>query len=106
MESAKGNGLNPEAWLNHILSVQPDHFARNPAASIDELMSWTDIMYPQFGLQRALLSAYVMGRSRLAVLVSVHPCSPEKRGTMIWLALIAGNCALRLAIPFKTCDNA
>ena len=50
LETAKANGLNPEAWLNHILSVLPAHFARNPAASIDDLMPWTDVMHQQFGL--------------------------------------------------------
>lgn len=50
LETAKANGLNPETWLNHILSVLPDRFARNPDASIDELMPWTDVMHRQFAL--------------------------------------------------------
>ena len=50
LETAKANGLNPEAWLTHTLSVLPDRFARNPAASIDDLMPWSDAMYQLFGL--------------------------------------------------------
>ena len=50
LETAKANGLNPEGWLNHILSVLPDRFARNPAAAFDDLMPWTDVMHQQFGL--------------------------------------------------------
>ena len=47
LETAKANGLNPEGWLNHILSVLPDRFARNPDAFIDDLMPWTDVMHQQ-----------------------------------------------------------
>ena len=50
LETAKANGLNPEGWLNHILSVLPDRFARNPAAAFDDLMPWTNVMHQQFGL--------------------------------------------------------
>ena len=50
LDTAKANGLNPEAWLTHTLSVLPDRFARNPAASIDDLMPWSDVMYQLFGL--------------------------------------------------------
>ena len=50
LETAKANGLNPEAWLTHTLSVLPDRFARNPASSIDDLMPWSDAMYQLFGL--------------------------------------------------------
>lgn len=38
LETAKANGLNPEAWLNHILSVLPDRFSRNPEAAINDLL--------------------------------------------------------------------
>ena len=50
LETAKANGLNPEAWLTHLLSVLPDRFDRNPDAAIDDLMPWTDVMHQQFTL--------------------------------------------------------
>ena len=50
LETAKANGLNLEAYLNHLLTVLPDHFAQKSAASIDDLMPWTDVMHQQFGL--------------------------------------------------------
>ena len=30
LETVKANGLNPETYLNHILTVLPDRFARTP----------------------------------------------------------------------------
>ncbi|MBQ8081467.1 MAG: transposase domain-containing protein, partial [Clostridia bacterium] len=30
LETAKANGLNPEAYLNHLLSVLPERFAADP----------------------------------------------------------------------------
>ena len=50
LETAKANGLNPETWLNHILSVLPDRLARNTDAPVDDLMPWTDVMHLQFAL--------------------------------------------------------
>lgn len=50
LETAKANRLNPEAWLNHVLSVLPDDFTRNQAASINILIPWSDVMHQQFGL--------------------------------------------------------
>ncbi len=50
LETAKANGLNPEAWLNHILSTLPDRFAQKPDTEIDDLLPWTDAMQQQFGL--------------------------------------------------------
>ena len=50
LETAKANGLNPETWLNHILSVLPDRLARNTDALVDDLMPWTDVMHLQFAL--------------------------------------------------------
>ena len=50
LETAKAYGLNPEAWLHHILSVLPDRFAQNPDTEIDDLFPWTDVMQQQFGL--------------------------------------------------------
>ncbi len=44
LETAKVNGLNPEVWLNHILTVLPDRFALNPEAAIDDLLPWTSDM--------------------------------------------------------------
>lgn len=50
LETAKANGLNPEAWLHQILSVLPDRFVQNPDTEIDDLLPWTDVMQQQFGL--------------------------------------------------------
>ena len=50
LETAKANGLNPEAWLNHILSVLPNRLAQNPDAAIDDLLPWADVMQQQFAL--------------------------------------------------------
>ena len=45
LETAKANGLNPETWLNHILSVLPDRLARNTDAPVDEaaMPEWVGI---------------------------------------------------------------
>ena len=40
LETAKANGLNPEAYLNHLLSVLPERFAVDPQAVINDLMPW------------------------------------------------------------------
>jgi len=40
LETAKANSLNPEAYLNHILTVLPDRFAANPKAAVDDLLPW------------------------------------------------------------------
>ncbi len=48
LETAKANGLNPEAWLSHILSVLPDRFAQNPKAAIDDLLPWAPDMRHQY----------------------------------------------------------
>ncbi len=50
LETAKANGLNPEAWLNHILTVLPDRFALNPEAAIDDLLPWSEDMHRKFGV--------------------------------------------------------
>ena len=50
LETAKANGLNPEAWLNHILSVLPIRLAQNPDMAIDDLLPWADVMQQQFTL--------------------------------------------------------
>ena len=42
LETAKANGLNPEAYLNHLLSVLPERFAADPKASVDDLMPWVE----------------------------------------------------------------
>lgn len=44
LETAKANGLNPEAYLNHLLSLLPERFAADPKASIDDLMPWAEQM--------------------------------------------------------------
>ena len=50
LETAKANGLNPEAWLNHILSVLPNRLAQNPDMAIDDLLPWADVMQQQYAL--------------------------------------------------------
>ena len=40
LETAKANELNPEAYLNHLLTVLPERFAANPMASLADLMPW------------------------------------------------------------------
>ena len=48
LETAKANGLNPEAYLNHLLSVLPERFSADPLASVDDLMPWTEKMQAAF----------------------------------------------------------
>ncbi len=48
LETVKANGLNPEVWFNHILTVLPDRFALNPEAAIDDLLPWTADMHRRF----------------------------------------------------------
>ena len=50
LETAKANGLNPEAYLNHLLTLLPERFADDPQAVIDDLMPWNQKM------QRAFMS--------------------------------------------------
>ncbi len=42
LESAKANGLNPEKYMNYILTVLPDRFAKDPKADIEDLLPWND----------------------------------------------------------------
>ena len=48
LETAKANGLNPEAYLNHLLSVLPERFAAVPQASVDDLMPWDERIQEMF----------------------------------------------------------
>ena len=48
LETAKANGLNPEAYLNHLLTVLPERFAADPQAHIDDLMPWNQEMQRAF----------------------------------------------------------
>ena len=49
LETAKANGLNPEAYLNHLLSVLPERFAADPQAAVDDLMPWAEDIRLAFG---------------------------------------------------------
>ena len=52
LETAKANGLNPEAYLLHLLTVLPDRcFLRRPnePLRIDDLMPWEPAMLKLFG---------------------------------------------------------
>ena len=42
LESAKANGLNPEKYMNHILTILPDRLAKDPTADIEDLLPWND----------------------------------------------------------------
>ena len=48
LETAKANGLNPEAYLCHLLTVLPERFAADPQAVIHDLMPWADEMQKSF----------------------------------------------------------
>ena len=48
LETAKANGLNPEEYLNHLLSVLPERFAVDPKASVNDLMPWAEEMQSSF----------------------------------------------------------
>lgn len=48
LETAKANGLNPEAYLNHLLTELPPRFAENPAPLLDDLLPWAEDMQRLF----------------------------------------------------------
>ncbi len=48
LETAKANGLNPETYLNHLLTVLPERFAADPQAPVDDLMPWNQEMQRAF----------------------------------------------------------
>lgn len=48
LETAKANGLNPEAYLNRLLTVLPERFAADPLAVTDDLMPWNQEMQRAF----------------------------------------------------------
>ena len=48
LETAKANGLNPETYLNYLLTVLPERFSQNPKAAIDDLLPWTEDICRQF----------------------------------------------------------
>ena len=48
LETAKANGLNPEAYLNHLLTVLPERFAADPQAVVDDLLPWSEEMQKSF----------------------------------------------------------
>lgn len=47
-ETAKANGLNPEAYLSHLLSVLPERFAADPRAPVLDLMPWDEHIQEMF----------------------------------------------------------
>ena len=49
LETAKANGLNPAAYLNHLLMVLPERFAVDPQALVDDLMPWAEEIQNAFG---------------------------------------------------------
>ena len=42
LETAKANGINPEKYLMHILTVLPERNAKNRNANIDDLLPWNE----------------------------------------------------------------
>ncbi len=48
LETAKANGLNPEAYLRHLLTVLPERFDADPKASVDDLLPWAEEMKKSF----------------------------------------------------------
>ena len=42
METAKANGLNPEKYISHLLTVLPERFINDPKAAIDDLLPWVE----------------------------------------------------------------
>ncbi len=48
LETAKANGLNPEAYLNHLLTVLPERFASGPQVAVDDLLPWAEEMQKSF----------------------------------------------------------
>ena len=53
LETAKANGLNPEANLNRLLTVLPERFAADPQSKVDDLMPWNDEMQESFRISGA-----------------------------------------------------
>ena len=51
LETAKANGLNPEAYLNHLLTILPERFANNPQDNVDDLMPWAEEIQRSFGME-------------------------------------------------------
>lgn len=47
-ETAKANGLNPETYLKHLLSVLLQRSSQNADAAIDDLLPWTEDICRQF----------------------------------------------------------
>ena len=37
----ESNVLNPEAYLNHLLTVLPERLTNDPNAKVDDLLPWT-----------------------------------------------------------------
>lgn len=48
LETAKANGLNPEAYLSYLLSVLPERFADDPQAPVLDLMPWDERIREMF----------------------------------------------------------
>ena len=48
IETAKANNLNPEQWIEHVLSVLPERFAYDPNDNVDDLLPWADDMQAKF----------------------------------------------------------
>ena len=49
LETAKANRLNPEAYLNHLLTVLPERFVNDPNEKVNDLFPRTVGMRAVFG---------------------------------------------------------
>ncbi len=36
------NGLNPEKYIRHLLTILPERFAKDSKAAVDDLLPWPD----------------------------------------------------------------
>ena len=46
---AKANGLNPDAYVNHLLTFLSERFANDSNAKVDDLLPWIVGMQAAFG---------------------------------------------------------
>ena len=48
LETAKANNLNPETYLNLLLTGLPERFAANSKAEIDDSLPWNEDIQKAF----------------------------------------------------------
>ena len=50
LETAKANGINPERYLCHLLTILPERFAKDPNVEINDLMPWSVSIKERFAM--------------------------------------------------------